>query len=225
MRLASPLLLSMGLFFAREIFAQGVSFPSDQAIQEEMKRQQSEQKRLFEDVGTALNVPAPRAPVIETPKPAGVDISRMAAEYRTKVLAVPKPGYELAVFVSFSMPEASLVRVAEDIQRAGGILVMRGFKNGSLRETQAAIMALGDIPVQINPKAFTQYKVDLVPTVVLARTDAGNQLDGEGCALPSAYVSLTGDVGLEYALDYIGSHDASFANYARQLGARLRRAP
>ena len=54
--------------------------------------------------------------------------------------------------------------------------------------------------------------------------DPLNQLDQDGCAAPGTYVSVAGDVSLDYALDAITKRSTQFAelasHYNRQLKGR-----
>jgi len=70
------------------------------------------------------------------------------------------------VFVSFSMPNIALKSLYLEANSNGGVLLLRGLKNGSFKETAAQIKAL-EIGVQIDPIAFKKYQIDKVPTIVL----------------------------------------------------------
>ena len=59
----------------------------------------------------------------------------------------------------------------------------------------------------IDPEAFTRFGVQHAPTFVLALND-GAPADGQpncisGCVAPPAFVSIAGDVSLDYALEAI----------------------
>ncbi|MDR2260768.1 MAG: type-F conjugative transfer system pilin assembly protein TrbC, partial [Azoarcus sp.] len=86
-------------------------------------------------------------------------------------------------------------------------LVIRGFVNGSLRETVSQvqqILGAHKASIQIDPRAFDRYAVTKVPSFVLVRAGerakAGSCADG-ACAPPNAYLLLAGDVSLDYALN------------------------
>ena len=127
------------------------------------------------------------------------------------------------------MPRESLRRLLAQASQVGAAVVLRGFKDNSLKATAAAISELGENGGQsgnvlINPDAFTKYRVTAVPVVLLAKPESIAQVDLEGCALPDTYASVAGDVSLDYALDEIGRRDMRFAalaeRYSRQLRAR-----
>lgn len=88
------------------------------------------------------------------------------------------------VFVSFSMPKIALKSLYLEANNNEGVLLLRGLKNGSFKETAAYIKALG-IGVQIDPVAFKKYQIDRVPTIVL--------VDG------SKFYAISGNVSFNYA--------------------------
>ncbi len=107
------------------------------------------------------------------------------------------------VFVSLSMPMGSLVRLAEDAQKIGGVLVMRGTVNGSLKQTVEAVQRLSEkgVEVQIDPQAFTRYQVNVVPAMVVDLSGPQGCEASKACANRSALIE--GDVSLGYSLAYI----------------------
>jgi conjugal transfer pilus assembly protein TrbC len=76
--------------------------------------------------------------------------------------------------------------------------------------------------VQINPNAFTKYRIKAVPAVVLVQPEGAELVDGEGCALPDKYVMVAGDVGLAYALDNIERRSPEFREIAVRYGRPLK---
>ena len=103
-------------------------------------------------------------------------------------------------------------------------MVLRGFKAGSIKATAAAMTELGVATggVQINPNAFTKYRIKAVPAVVLVQPEGAELVDGEGCALPDKYVMVPGDVGLAYALDHIEHRSPEFREMAVRYGRPLK---
>lgn len=93
-------------------------------------------------------------------------------------LPVPK----LLVFVSFSMPKASLRSLAKSAADHNAVLVMQGLKDDSFKITQAALQELiGDVKeepgleqyqgFEVNPELFKTYKIIKVPVFVLIEGD------------------------------------------------------
>ena len=77
----------------------------------------------------------------------------------------------------------------------------------------------------IDPEAFTRFAVRQAPTFVLMLGDAGNDMQGScraGCATPSGFVSVAGDVSLDYALETIQRRTPQAAPRAEPLLKRLR---
>lgn len=77
---------------------------------------------------------------------------------------------QLLVFVSFSMPEASLKSLAQDAEKYNAVLVMRGLYEDSFVKTANKLKDLG-IGVDINPELFETHKVTAVPTFVALISD------------------------------------------------------
>ena len=88
---------------------------------------------------------------------------------------------EFLVFVSFSMPKASLKALVKQVNQADGKLVFRGLVNGSFKQMAEKLKELG-AEVWIDPTLFEKYKITAVPTFVCR----GRR--------------LTGNVSLDYAL-------------------------
>jgi conjugal transfer pilus assembly protein TrbC len=92
------------------------------------------------------------------------------------------------IFVSFSMPKSSLQSLYLEASLNNGVLLIRGLKNGSFKETAAYLNSLG-IGVEINPQAFKQYKIDKVPTILLLENQK--------------FKSISGNVSLSYAKELL----------------------
>ena len=125
---------------------------------------------------------------------------------------------QVLVFVSLSMPTASLVRLARDAHRAGATVFLRGFKDDSLAKTREALLPIlrevNPAPaIQIHPNAFSTYGVTTVPTVVLTRSTASAE------SMP--YAAVVGDVSLRYALEHLSRTAGEFAPIARERAERL----
>jgi conjugal transfer pilus assembly protein TrbC len=104
------------------------------------------------------------------------------------------------------MPRASLQLLTDQAARSGAVLVLRGLKSNSMRETLAAVSSLiGERQVAwvIDPEAFTRHRIERAPTFVLSLDDRADTADElrHGCRTPPAFVSVSGDVSLDHALD------------------------
>lgn len=99
---------------------------------------------------------------------------------------------EILVFVSFSMPKASLRTLAKEAAKHNAVLVMRGLKGDSFKTTQQAFLEIAnetDNPkldhneiaknapqdiqgFEVNPELFKTYHIKKVPTFVLVKNQA-----------------------------------------------------
>ena len=139
------------------------------------------------------------------------------------------PPVPLRIFITLDMPHASLQLLTDQASRAGAVLVLRGLKSRSMRETVAMVGELiGNRHVAwvIDPEAFTRFAVHQAPTFVLTLNDtAGTDADGScgaGCATPAGFVSVAGDVSLDYALEAIMRRRPEAAPRAEPILKRLR---
>lgn len=170
----------------------------------------------------------PSMPKVDSlPKPATPtpDIATLAEKYkdlgRTAVQKQQKP--DLLVMVSLSMPREALERVATQAENAGATLVFRGLKGDSMMkmgEEIKAILGNRNVASVVHPPAFQQFSVTQVPAVVLARPEAGNVLEN-GCSRMETFVKVTGDVSLDYALEYIERKSPNWAAIARDFRAKI----
>lgn len=135
----------------------------------------------------------------------------------------------LRIFITLAMPRASLQRLVEQAARSGAVLVLRGLKAQSLRETLASVSALiGSRRVAwvIDPNAFTRFRVTNAPTFVLTLadepTEAAQPQCGNSCVTPTTFVSIAGDVSLDYALDAMVRRSPEAAPKATMILGRLR---
>lgn len=135
------------------------AMPSDAQIATERARIERERKPMFADPNLGRSATGSALPAIPTPPRAQLDPLAVAQRYAAR--AQSRKQEELLAFASLSMPAESLKRLVRDVARAGGAVVLRGFKDGSLKTTVGAIQALGvdSSAVQINPNAFKQYRI------------------------------------------------------------------
>lgn len=170
----------------------------------------------------ALPTPAARAPI---------DLEALARGYVSQAQAMSRAeglasGPGLLVFVSLSMPQPTLQRLIDQAARAQASIVLRGFADGSLRTTIAQVQRLiGDrqVAVQIDPQAFDRYAVTRVPTFVLVRDGARPvACAGGSCASAEGFLRTSGDVSLDYALEYMQRSAPGFGPAADTFLKRIR---
>ena len=173
-------------------------------------------------------------PAVPNARMSGVDILNTAV-IKARAAAAPKidisdalaaingkgsPKYsdqaaEFLLFVSFSIPDDKLRKLFQMAGAAGIITVFRGpIDENDLSAMRFAAklkrvvghMHIGEI--DINPPLFSRFKVTSVPSYVLAdRIASGRELDG--CAPPTAYEKVEGDLSPEFALNVIHAHGQS----------------
>ncbi len=159
----------------------------------------------------------PKIPNIKTPS-SGVDIAKIAGQYQQQ--AIKPQDDSLLIFVSLSMPQEALVRLAKQAVRAQAVLVMRGvvggLANGNWPRAMTAIkpMAATGASIMIHPEYFKQHKVTQVPTFVLT---SGKQTK-EACKVNECQQSLqaAGDVSLSYVLEYWSKENGMLAKEAKK---------
>ena len=100
---------------------------------------------------------------------------------------------KLIIFISSSMPAKSIQQWAIQAEKLGAELVIRGFVNNSFKETVILARELFSNHrvggFNVDPFKFSQYQVNVVPTVVL---DVGGRVD-----------KVHGDIGLFEVLELI----------------------
>lgn len=137
------------------------------------------------------------------------------------------------VAISLSMPKSSLLRLAEDARDADVALVVRGV---NIEETPAqddrprsvrerfglhiltrglkdfAFLTETGVKLAIDPRLFTTYAIDAVPTLIVADHRPSTK------AMPR-HLRVTGDVTLAYALRYLKSNLKSKATDTFEMSA------
>ncbi len=182
-------------------------------------------------VGEIAREPVRPLPRIAPQRPA-IDVEGIARRYAENQQAFEgdsRAQPTLMIFVTLAMPEASLKRLATQAARSGATMVIRGLKNDSMKKTLAAVQRIiGKKPVawQIDPPAFTRFGVHRAPTFVLMTPDSRalpTIASCSGACSPAAsFVSVAGDVSLDYALEFIARTRPAFAREAQRYLKRLR---
>ena len=204
--------------------------PDVDAIQQEMARQKARSQELLRRAEDTFRAdperPVQSAPRVEIPT-TGADPLAIAERYRKTrdALRDGDNGPDLLVFVSFSMPEASLKRLATDAAKANGVLVFRGPKDGSLKQTLQAFEPLAKLGASaiLHPEAFTWNWIDSVPVFVLG-TAAGGGCDDAADSCRET-LRIAGDASLEYILERMARASHPLAEEAERRLTRLRGAP
>ena len=173
------------------------------------------------------NVEALPQPLSRTP----IDLEALARGYASQADAMTQAqglatGPGLLVFVSLSMPRPTLQRLIDQAAHAKASIVLRGFANGSLRDTVAQVQGLigsRQVAVQIDPLAFDRYAVTRVPTFVLVRDGTRPVACASGsCAPADSFLRTSGDVSLDYALEHMRRSPPGFGPAADSFLKRIK---
>lgn len=178
--------------------------------------------------------PVPVQPNIDAlPQPqtqAPIDLEALAKGYSAQSDAMAQAqglatGPGLFVFISLSMPQATLQRLVDQAARARASVFIRGLAGGSLRTTVAQVQGLigqRQVAVQIDPQAFDRFSIERVPSFVLVRDGARPVSCASGtCAPPEGFLRTTGDVSLDYALEHMQRKAPQFAKDASGFLRRI----
>ena len=215
----------MGNFMSRIPLACVLVLLGQQAGAEtDLERSNRILKEVNERIVNQYRTPAPNLDALPHPATVTPNPAELARQFNQPPTQIKPALPELMVFVSFSMPRESLLRIVEQSERTGARLVFRGFSGDKMTDMAKRISALiGNHRVEavIHPPAFSQFKVNQVPALVLAQSDAGDLLDS-GCAQPDRFVKVTGDVSQDYALDYIERTSPKWAAAARLFGDKIK---
>ena len=174
----------------------------------------------------------PRIEALPQPaSPAPINLEALARGYAAQTEAMTRSrGYDagpgLFVFVSLSMPRATLLRLVDQCARAKASIIIRGLANGSLRDTVALVQGLigtRQVAVQIDPLAFDRFAITRVPSFVLVRDGTRPVSCASGsCAPADNFVRSSGDVSLDYALEHMQRSAPEFSPAADLFLKRIR---
>ena len=177
----------------------------------------------------------PNSPNLEAlPQPATsvpVDLEALARGYAGQSDAMTRAqglatGPGLFIFVSLTMPRATLQGLVDQAARAKATIVIRGFANGSLRDTVAQVQGLigkRQVAIQIDPLAFDRFAISKVPSFVLVRDGTRPVACASGsCAPADSFLRSTGDVSLDYALEHMQRSAPAFGPAAELFLKRIR---
>jgi len=112
-------------------------------------------------------------------------------------------GVHLFVFVSASIPNGSMKRIADESKTHKATLVLNGMVNKNLNDTKSLVQGYGGHKWEINPKGYEHFNVTSVPTTVL--------YDGED------WVSVVGDVSISYSLEKFAQASDHWKNLVYEM--------
>lgn len=198
--------------------AQDQAMPSDEALAKSMDEARARAREVLGRMDRSAP-PAAGAFNARTPAdPRRPDPLEVAERMRAQTTGAPQrdAGHDLVALVSFSMPKGSLERLARESARYGAVLVFRGPKDGSLRETLRAFEPLARLGANavIHPPAFRAHRVTSVPVYLFGRPLASGCEDAGRC---EDVLRVDGDVSVRYALERMAraEHPLAAAAQAR----------
>ena len=101
----------------------------------------------------------------------------------------------LYVFMSFSLEDKLWIQFSQELERIGGVFVVRGPPQNSFKELANRIFDLQEkgvnAPIQIHPTLFKECEVQLVPTIAV--------IEGH------RYDKIAGNLSIKHALEKMGS--------------------
>lgn len=138
----------------------------------------------------------------------------------------PSAGPEVIVFMSLAVPEPSWREWSDEAARIGAPMVLRGVKPEGLAATLHAIRERQDADgagVGIDPRLFRLFRIAHVPAVAVVPGGV-TPCTTPGCSAdpPPAHDLVTGNIGLEAALEAIAREGDSGRGAARRHLEALR---
>jgi len=163
------------------------------------------------------------------PVVSGVDIGKIADQFHQNAI---KPDNEnLMIFVSLSMPEKALLKLARQAARTRAVLVWRGvsggLEKGSWKRAMEALkpFAATGASMIIHPDLFRTYGVVQAPTFVLTTDRQGEACVSDQKKECSQSLRATGDVSLDYVLERWSTGNNPLASEARERLTLLDKKP
>ena len=216
--------------------------PTDQEVEKAKQQYRQPSDAEVEAARKKYRVPSERAlsgaaetqspvNVDAIPRPKGrIDVEALARSYEANRRAFETKGYTtdqpaLLVFVTLGMPERTLRLLIDQAARTRAVLMLRGLKNASIRQTAARVQQLiGDARVefQIDPQAFDRFGILTAPTFVMVKAGAPASDCAAGtCVASDAFVSIAGDVSIDYALRAMAQRAPRFRSDAEWFLRRM----
>lgn len=217
--------VALALLAAGGVQAAAPHLPDDAALAGEAARQAPRSSSAIakaERQAALLRQPVPD--VGQPSPPPALDPAALAKRFET---ARPRDESALFILVSFSMPPESIERLAAQAGKAGATLVLRGMVDGSMKRTaEVAAEFVKKHPgaqFQIDPTLFKRFAVTRIPAFVLTARAGEDDSCAKDCDARDTFASVSGDVTLDYALDYLARRrDGRFSALAERRLKQLR---
>lgn len=224
-------------------FTSGPSF-ADQVTSLEAIR--AEHANILEQITpSTMNPSEPHRHLKDPPgsldAPSDVDVDAMVEQFNRAQRGEGQVGSKrhagLYAFVSFSVPETVIRSIARDVKKAGGTMVLRGFKEETnMGATATALQVINkDIGAEwaIDPDLFAALKIEKVPALAVVMEKPGMFICGtedqpqEGCTAVFDAAVVYGDISVPHAMRRIlaGSRQSEIQAQARTVLAKVEAKP
>ena len=152
-------------------------------------------------------------------------IAKLLNNYRFKPTDIQKnqiTNYPLMIFVSASIPRASLKDLMIQARQSGGVMVFRGLIGGTLRNTQQFLgeLAKENVSAIIDPRLFEMFNIELVPTFVVLAKPA-QDCEESSCNFTPIHDRITGNVTLNYVLEQFADGQGDAKSQATAILAKI----
>jgi conjugal transfer pilus assembly protein TrbC len=142
----------------------------------------------------------------------GADLKeKLQASLRSQNLgkSADKTEPDLFIFISLGMPDELLLVLANDAEKAGALMVLRGLPNNSFNDFAKRLLQLKEkglsASIQIHPVLFQEYDVTGVPSFVLKDE--------------KSFEKVSGNISVEYVLQLFEEGGSS---KAKEILAKFR---
>ena len=123
------------------------------------------------------------------------------------------------IFISFSMPDQSIISLVQDARKIHASVVIRGLIHNSFKETFIKMASIvkesGGGGVELNPLLFKKYNIKAVPAVVVVPNDQSCFL--EKICSDEKFDVIYGDIPIFNALKTIRDHGSVSNKKAEEL--------
>lgn len=153
-------------------------------------------------------------------------IAKLLNNYRFKPTDIGKnqiTNYPLMIFVSASIPRASLKDLMIQARQSGGVMVFRGLIGGTLKNTQQFLgeLAKENVSAIIDPRLFEIFNVELVPTFVVLASPV-QDCEEVNCNFTPIHDRITGNITLNYALEQFADGRGDAKSQAATILSKLK---
>jgi len=226
-------------------FAPGLALAAEQGMDIEALR--AEHAKMLEQINpNVMSLPEThrqlKAPPGSLDKSSEVDIGAMVERFnraqRGEGGAESKRQAGLYAFVSLSVPQPVLRAIARDVKKAGGTMVLRGFKEETnMATTVAALQAVNEgvgAEWALDPDLFSALKIEKVPALAVVMEKPGvficgveSQSHQGGCSDAFDAAVAYGDISVPHAMRRIlaESQQPQIQAQARDFLAKVEEKP